>query len=711
MSFEGGGYMEMKETKDANTQSKDLFENGAGESNVPDMKNFVFCSNCGTKLIKGVSFCHKCGNKVMQEDAVSETQKLYESQLKYHEDNKVSLSPEQELSILKQIEDTKTKLENEKKAEEDKSFGQAPSKSSTEMKEQNPNAPAAEIGAEGSWVDNGVVLPFYTKIWFISLVGGVCAIFLSYGALVPVLILELVRVIKMRTWKHWENRFKDKMINLIPVIVVVIVSFLLGPDIGYESAEIQNEVVHNGETKILSNTLNSGKTTNTNDSNKLPAYKPLDIKDGSKVIVDSKVNSGVYLLDSPASYRNLYTNFLSMGILQTEVPVGGLPNKIMNGTEIYVFSQPPALPYINDPDHPASKFYANLFGLTYAHAEVSTSAKEYTDDFAFVAYLSHNDYLDNYIETGWVKKSDLNMYISDSREFDNYMMEHALNVTMEDLYDCQDTFAANKDELPIEVYAAKIVNIDDDYVEAIRLKSTYNQKGNNFSKEMPEDPENHLFGIKIHDDINLNEGDIVTVYGFYNSISPEGYPLIDGYHIHFCGDNKCRCYDFGIDANDIKYISYDNDYDDDRFLKGGNYKNLMAASPSSTTHLTIESTPAPTAAPSYDEMDDWSSDAYASELGDYTPPENYASDAERYVYTSGFVVVNSPEVPYANIRSNPSTDAEVKYQYENGRTLDYLGDSVQEGNRTWYHVGYYAWYGNDNYYENGWISSNVADLN
>lgn len=110
-----------------------------------------------------------------------------------------------------------------------------------------------------------------------------------------------------------------------------------------------------------------------------------------------------------------------------------------------------------------------------------------------------------------------------------------------------------------------------------------------------------------------------------------------------------------------------------------------------------------------DEMyPDWSSDMYETELGDYQIPQYYASDSEYCCATTDNVVVNS-DAGYANIRTDPSTDSQVKHTYENGRTLDYLGDSVQDGSRIWYHVGYYVWNGNNPIYKDGWISSNVCE--
>ena len=106
---------------------------------------------------------------------------------------------------------------------------------------------------------------------------------------------------------------------------------------------------------------------------------------------------------------------------------------------------------------------------------------------------------------------------------------------------------------------------------------------------------------------------------------------------------------------------------------------------------------------------DWSSDMYETEIGDYVPPKYYASDAERYVYTDGYITVWSPNSSYANIRSNHSTDSQVKCTFDNGRTLDYLGDAIQDGDRIWYHVGYYLWDGETPIYQDGWISSNVCD--
>ena len=106
-------------------------------------------------------------------------------------------------------------------------------------------------------------------------------------------------------------------------------------------------------------------------------------------------------------------------------------------------------------------------------------------------------------------------------------------------------------------------------------------------------------------------------------------------------------------------------------------------------------------------------DSSETEIGDWVNPYadyGYASDAEKNVATSGFIVVNSPNSAYANIRSNPDVNSTIKYTWENGRTLDYLGDSKDDGQRTWYHVGYYNWDGADVYYEEGWISSNVCEV-
>lgn len=114
-------------------------------------------------------------------------------------------------------------------------------------------------------------------------------------------------------------------------------------------------------------------------------------------------------------------------------------------------------------------------------------------------------------------------------------------------------------------------------------------------------------------------------------------------------------------------------------------------------------TPTPEPEPEYEIDESEISDINGS-YNIYGDEGGYASNAERDNLTSNYVFI---ETPKAVIRSNPDMDnSYIMYTYEQGRSLDYLGDSIDDGERTWYHVGYYTWEGKFVNYCEGWVTSN-----
>lgn len=107
--------------------------------------------------------------------------------------------------------------------------------------------------------------------------------------------------------------------------------------------------------------------------------------------------------------------------------------------------------------------------------------------------------------------------------------------------------------------------------------------------------------------------------------------------------------------------------------------------------------------------------AARSGMNEAVSNEYYTSDADRYGYTADYVCVNSPSDGYANIRYAPDIDSDIKYQWENGVILDYLGETVDSSDgRHWHYVGFYYWDDYDGYgmprYMDGYISSKVCNV-
>lgn len=80
--------------------------------------------------------------------------------------------------------------------------------------------------------NEAIKIPFYCTIWFISLVGAICAFFIGFFAFIPVLVLEIPRIIKMKPYKNIPIYSKKWLIsqytNAIPLLVVYAISYLIG---------------------------------------------------------------------------------------------------------------------------------------------------------------------------------------------------------------------------------------------------------------------------------------------------------------------------------------------------------------------------------------------------------------------------------------------------------------------------------------------------
>lgn len=79
--------------------------------------------------------------------------------------------------------------------------------------------------------NEAMVFPFYCRIWFITLVGVVCAFFVSFLALIPVFILQIIRgikVLKCKGFVYGKESLILKGKNLISIVATLATVYIFG---------------------------------------------------------------------------------------------------------------------------------------------------------------------------------------------------------------------------------------------------------------------------------------------------------------------------------------------------------------------------------------------------------------------------------------------------------------------------------------------------